>query len=337
MANDPQILPLMKKSALFIGLTVAAIVVAPYIAAGWHELPVDDDFRRQAPGQFIALSDGKIHYRWLGPLSGEIIVLVHGVSVPQYVFAQTADALVDSGFRILLFDHFGHGFSDRPAAQYDADFFDRQMVELLEGLDFKEPVHIGALSMGGVIAAEFTARHPERVKSLTLFAPAGLRLVNESDGTFVALLKSPVVGHWLWRIVARRMYFPSDGENEINSEADSGEFLQGDPERQADYEGYLMAMRQIFRHLRLSYRDELFADINKASVPVLGIFGDADDAISLESPSLLVDLIPRARVDIIEGGTHHLNVHRWREVHDILVSFLHNNGAMPPPSVNATE
>ena len=211
------------------------------------------------------------------------------------------------------------------------------MLELLDGLDLKEPVHIGALSMGGVIAAEFTARHPERVKSLTLFAPAGLRLVNESDSRFVALLKSPVIGHWLWRIVARRMYFPPDGENSINSEADSGESLQGDPERQADYEGYFMAMRQIFRHLPLSYRDELFAEINNASIPVLGIFGDADDAISLESASLLVELIPRARVDIIEGGTHHLNVHRWREVHDIIVSFFRINSAAPPSSVNATE
>jgi len=66
--------------------------------------------------------------------------------------------------------------------------------------------------------------------------------------------------------------------------------------------------------------------------PVLGIFGDADDTISLESAALLADLIPRAWVEIISGGTHHLNTHRWREVRDIMLSFLHNNGAMRLPA-----
>jgi hypothetical protein len=52
---------------------------------------------------------------------------------------------------------------------------------------------------------------------------------------------------------------------------------------------------------------------------------------------LLGDLIPRARVEIISGGTHHLNIHRWREVRDLMLSFLHNNGAMQLPADAQTE
>lgn len=106
----------MRKSAILIYIVLAAIVVVPYIAAGWSELPVDENFRRQAPGEFVQVTNGNIHYRWLGAEDGEVIVLVHGVSVPQYVFSQTAAALVDAGYRVLLFDHFGHGYSDRPVA-----------------------------------------------------------------------------------------------------------------------------------------------------------------------------------------------------------------------------
>ena len=326
-----------RKSTILIYIAVAAIVVIPYIAAGWSELPVDDKFRQQAPGEFVQITDGKIHYRWLGPQSGEIVVLVHGVSVPQYVFSQTAAALVDSGFRILLFDHFGHGFSDRPVAEYDADFFDQQMVEVLDELGLHEPVNLGALSMGGVIAVDFTARHPERVKTLTLFAPAGLRLVNDSDSALVSLMKSPVIGNWLWRIVARDFYFPEDDDDTAVEDIVSDESMQGVPELQADYAGYLMAQRQIFRNLRLSHRDDLLTIIAASSVPVLGIFGDADDTISLESAALLADLIPRARVEVINGGTHHLNIHRWSEVRDLMLSFLHNNGAMGLPAEGPTE
>jgi len=327
----------MRKSTILIYIVVTAIVVVPYIAAGWSELPVDENFRKQAPGEFVQITNGKIHYRWLGSQSGEIIVLVHGVSVPQYVFSQTAAALVDSGYRVLLFDHFGHGYSDRPVAEYDADFFDQQLVEVLNALALHEPVNLGALSMGGVIAADFTARHPERVKTLTLFAPAGLRLVNTSDSALVSLMKAPVIGNWLWRIVARDFYFPEDDDNTAVEDIVSDESMQGVPELQADYAGYLMAQRQIFRNLRLSHRDDLLTTIAATSVPVLGIFGDADDTISLESAALLADLIPRARVEVINGGTHHLNIHRWREVRDIMLSFLHNNRAMRLPAEGPAE
>jgi pimeloyl-ACP methyl ester carboxylesterase len=69
----------------------------------------------------------------------------------------------------------------------------------------------------------------------------------------------------------------------------------------------------------------------------LGIFGHADDTISLESSALLADQIPRARVEIISGGAHHLNIHRRSAVHDLMLSFLHNNGAIPLPAESPTE
>ena len=140
--------------------------------------------------------------------------------------------------------------------------------------------------MGGVIAADFTARHPERVKTLTLFAPAGLRLVNDSDSALVSLMKAPVIGNWLWRIVARDFYLPQDDDNAAVEDIVSDESMQGVPERQADYEGYLMAQRQVFRNLRLSHRDDLLTTIAATAVPMLGIFGDAIPSASRAQPCL---------------------------------------------------
>ena len=73
------------------------------------------------------------------------------------------------------------------------------------------------------------------------------------------------------------------------------------------------------------------------SLPLLGIFGHADDTVSLESAALLADLIPRARVAVISGCTHHLTIHRWHEVRDLMLSFLHNNGAMRSSAEGPTE
>jgi len=308
----------MNKRTIAIFFLAAAVVI-PYVVAGWNEQPVDDAFRAQAPGQFVQLSDGQIHYQWLGDKTGEVVVLLHGVSVPSYVFAQSADALVESGFRVLLFDHFGHGFSDRPAADYGATFFRRQTIDLFDQLNLSDPVHVVGYSMGGVIAIDFAARHPERLKSLSLIAPAGIRLVNTEDSTFVKVIKWPLVGHWLWRIVARGYYFPEEDDTAVVEKAPFDEKLQGDPVRQADHEGYLSAQRQIFRNLQLGNRDDLLQIIDESDIPVTGIFGDNDKTIHIDSAAVLKEIIPRARVRILQGGTHHLIIHRWREVHDALV------------------
>jgi pimeloyl-ACP methyl ester carboxylesterase len=301
---------------------IAAIVIVPYVAAGWGQLPVDDKFRAQAPGMFVGLSNGQIHYQWLGGESDPIIVLLHGVSVPAYVFAQMAGGLVNSGYRVLLFDHFGHGFSDRPTGEYDAEFFRHQMIELLDELALNEPVHVLGYSMGGVIAIDFAAHYPDRLASLTLVAPAGIRIVSQGDSTFVKVLKAPVIGQWLWRIIAHGYFFPEKDADVTDKKPLSDEILHGEPVRQADYEGYFEAMRQIYRNLIFRNRDELLVRINDSQFPVVGIFGDKDETIDIESARVLGDLIPRARVVTIDGATHHLVIHRWQEVTGAVRSTL---------------
>src|SRR4029453_5740848 len=73
--------------------------------------------------------------------------------------------------RVARYDYYGRGFSDRPNVRYTADLFDRQMLQLLDSLGWTGPVDIVGLSMGGPVTAEFTGRHPERVRSLTLADP----------------------------------------------------------------------------------------------------------------------------------------------------------------------
>jgi pimeloyl-ACP methyl ester carboxylesterase len=133
--------------------------------------------RKSVNGAFIQLPNGITHYELGGNESGEVVVLVHGFSVPYFIYDPTFEFLTQSGFRVLRYDLFGRGFSDRPHADYKLDLFVNQLADLLDALRFTQPVNLIGLSMGGLIASAFTVRHPERVNKLVLIDPAGVKSI----------------------------------------------------------------------------------------------------------------------------------------------------------------
>jgi alpha-beta hydrolase superfamily lysophospholipase len=94
-----------------LGLALAGF----YVARNPERQTLDEAARKGAPGRFIRLSDGVTHYDLTGPDSGPTIVLVHGFSVPYYIWDSTAAALSAAGHHVLRYDEFGRGLSDRPA------------------------------------------------------------------------------------------------------------------------------------------------------------------------------------------------------------------------------
>jgi pimeloyl-ACP methyl ester carboxylesterase len=50
------------------------------------------------------LSNGVVHYELTGSEDAPVVVLVHGFSVPCYVWDPTFEALTEAGFRVLRYD-----------------------------------------------------------------------------------------------------------------------------------------------------------------------------------------------------------------------------------------
>jgi len=99
---------------------------------------------------------------------------VHGLTTPCFVFEAMAKDIVAKGHRVLVYDHYGRGSSDRPRRVQDRQFFVEHLHELLDALGEKDAFDLIGYSMGCVMASAFGADHPERVKHLILLAPAGM-------------------------------------------------------------------------------------------------------------------------------------------------------------------
>ena len=138
--------------------------------------------RSLAPGEFANLSYGETHYvihgkngePKLNPASRELVVLVHGFAGSSAVWgtSQYLTTLSSSGYDVLTFDNYGHGYSSGPDVTYSVELFSSQLSELLLHLDIHQPFHLLGFSMGGSIATVFTHRHPKLVKKLILQAPS---------------------------------------------------------------------------------------------------------------------------------------------------------------------
>lgn len=107
------------------------------------------------------------------PGNGPTVVLLHGFGASKDVWLPFAAELPE-GFRVLVPDLPGHGGSERDSTvRYDAERLAESVERWLSAVA-PGPVHVAGNSLGGAVAAWLALGESDRVRSLGLFAPAGV-------------------------------------------------------------------------------------------------------------------------------------------------------------------
>ena len=302
-----------------LGALVAVVIVVGLVgysrARNPERLELDDAARKTAVGRFIRLSEGITHYDVAGPDSGQRVVLVHGFSVPYYIWDSTVAALTAAGFRVARYDHFGRGFSDRPNVPYTAALLDRQLTDLLDSLSWREPVDVVGLSMGGPVVAGFTADHPGRVRSLVLIDPAA-----GPRSTVPLMFRIPVVGSWLWQVMA----VPGMAEGQLTDFVAPSKWPDWVARYrvQMRYRGFGRALRSTLLAGELTSPDSVYRRVGAGGKPTLLIWGTEDSTVSIEHASSVTQAIPQARFHRIEHAGHLPQMERTDVVNPLLIGFL---------------
>ena len=310
----------MKRGCLSIliggGVGVITLLAAVYMLLDREKLTLDSAIRASLGGQFISLPAGITHYQLSGPEDGPLVVLVHGFSVASYTWDHTVPALVEAGFRVLTYDLYGRGYSDRPPGPYDLNLFTTQLDDLLTALQIDQPVDVVGLSMGGYITAEFAARHPKRVRRVALLAPQSEAM---SSDVRLSLVTMPGVGEYLFTVYLGP-YYMSDSSGEFKSNLDSAAWR----DRYLDMMNYSGFRNALLSTLRTMTGDpyESYRALGQLDRPVLLLWGEDDDTSLVQNAPRVVEAIPQAELHIIPGVSHAFAYEFPEKVNPLLVAFL---------------
>jgi pimeloyl-ACP methyl ester carboxylesterase len=279
---------------------------------------LNDEVRRSADDSFIQLPDGITHYELGGAETGKPVVLIHGFSVPYFIYDPTFEFLVKSGFRVLRYDLFGRGFSDRPHTKYNLDLFVTQLADLLDALDIIQPVCLIGLSMGGPITAAYIVRFPEHVDRIVLIGPSGAKPITFSP--VLKLAKLPLLAEIVLRLAGNEGLLKvaaSDFYDPIWVEHFLPEY-----EDQMQYKGFKRALLSTIRNGMLGSFIEIYKELGKMDKMILLVWGRNDSTAPFEHSDTLRTALPQAKFYVVENCGHIPHYEKADQVNPILLKFL---------------
>lgn len=309
-------------SALIVILGLLVLLAACPLIAEAFRAPITQRLQTRASGAIAHLTRGATHYRWAGKAGAPIVVCIHGLSTPSYVFAATERSLVSLGYRVLSYDLYGRGLSDRVPGRQNMVFFLSQLRELLRDQGIDEPLTVLGFSMGGQIAAAFAAEEPERVNNLVLVAPSGL--TTSQSVSAKPIWRAPWIGGWMMRVFGGWAL-----RRELVEHRTTPTVIPDLEDRQAAEtrtRGYLPALLSSRRHLLSTTAVAYQKRIVQADIPVLAIWGAEDPVIPLSAMGQLAQLNPQAHHAQVPGAGHNILQTHPAQVAEILRKFLHREG-----------
>ncbi len=306
----------MIKKIIAATFLLAVVIILPYFLSFAPSKIINNKVRAESSGSFIRLKDGYTHYEISDNQSSPPIILVHGFSEPYYVWDQNYNYLVKAGFRVIRYDLYGRGLSDRPNVKYDAKLYVRQLHELLNALHISKKIILIGVSMGGAVISEYYGQYPETVSSIVLFDPTG---IPKPESMVRKILKLPIVGNYVMRVFGNKILMPSgDDFYRPNRFPDwSNRFKQ-----QMQYKGFKQAILSTIRYFHFYRQTQNLVLIGKANTPVLLFWGKEDKVIPYRYHNFFMKLIPKATFYPIDDAGHMSNIEGSSFANPIVVKWL---------------
>jgi len=253
-----------------------------------------------------------------GTANGRTVVLLHGMNFSGFYWAEPIEALRKEGFRVVVTDQIGFGRSSKPIIPYNFHDMAFNTRRVLDHLKITKASIVGH-SMGGMLAARFSASYPDVAEKVVLYAPIGLtdarweRPYRNTDDAYKATLGQT----YQQAYGTVRRYFPSPAswkpEYEKYARLHYSWTLSGDWPR-------LAMVRTLLQ--QMVYTDPVVYDWAHIKAKALVIGGEKDGPNFPALAKHIADTIPGGQLVIVPGAGHVLHMETPDIFNRELVKFL---------------
>ena len=280
----------------FVSLLIAC---KPSSQNKYELLNKDDAFRAEistrTKGSFVELSEGYTYYREANKNSQKsTVILVHGFSVPSYIWETTYEALIEKEFHVVVLDLYGRGFSDNPDTDYTDRLMANQVLELINHLHITQ-AHLVGLSNGGRIISQAAVLQPQLVQSLIYVSSNSFEDIEVTKDVSVS---TDEIAEFISR-------YPAIALGQLDDFFDPTQFPNW-PEKYTalqQYKGFAQAL--ISTRKNHTTMDVIHQKINDLNLPVYTIWGVADQVVLYdEFKDKLQRLLPNRQEFFIEQSAH---------------------------------
>ena len=267
-------------------------------------------------GKYADCANGyKIHY--LDEGQGEVVVFLHG-SGPgasgHSNFKGNYPFLVAAGYRCIVPDHIGYGFSDKPDdVDHPLSFFVECIKQTLDCAGVDQCTLVGN-SLGGAVAFGLALDYPELVQKLILMAPGGLNDLPEYQA-MPGMQKvfqvfgsgEPVTPAVMKDLFATGLMF--------NGELATDELVEERMQVMQIMNGHVMATMQI---------PNIVDQLHKIKCPCLAFWGMDEQMMPESGLMKMVKAIPHLRTILLNECGHWVMVEHEGTFNRACLDFLQN-------------
>lgn len=245
----------------------------------------------------------------------QVVLLLHGFGDNKDNLIKLAEGLT-SDYRVLAPDLPGFGETAiRPETDYTFELYVASVVGLLDRLDLSS-VHLVGYSMGGMLAVKAAAESPQRFRTLTLLAPAGIR--GDRLSKFDKMLDA---GDSIPLVYSDRESFERVLKLNFNRIPEIPDFairaIVAEGKRRRAVYG------RIFRTLLAEREKDVFErEIASLRMPVLLLMGQADQIIDPSAADRWLEIHPGIEREVLPGASHGMVLQQSDAVRQRLLAFL---------------
>jgi 3-oxoadipate enol-lactonase len=249
-----------------------------------------------------------INYEVQGITSNQVVMFSNSLASNLTMWDLQIEKLIENDLCVVRYDSRGHGKSDCPPGPYTIEMLSDDAAALIDQLDIG-PIHFCGLSKGGMVAQMMGARHPEKIKTLTIADSAAYmpaketweqRIIAVQQGGMKAIVDG-TLERWITGPGQKRLPDQVDLIREM--------ILNTNPI------GF-MACSEAIKSMDLRLAN---LSIQR---PTLVICGEQDTGTTPEQAAEIANSIPSAKLELISNAAHLANIEQPEVFNTLLMDHI---------------